>query len=760
MAGCAGRQPGPTGLAPAAPGAAASAASSVPFLPPPSTGAVAEPRVNGDVGSPDALPSPQIATGRGVGISGIAVAESGADLSGGDVHLDFSDTDIRDVVSQVLGDMLHVTYSIDPSVRGTATFHSTRPIPRIQLVPILQTLLAENNATLIENSGVFRVAPAAAANVPSFSSGENGSGGAVIPLQYANAVELAKILQPIVGAGARLAAEEGHNAIIITGEPESREALESLVRSFDTDLLAGQSYALLPVPNGDAKDFASTLQDAFRAQSGGSLYGLVRVLPLSRANAVLVVATNPRYLADARRVYALVARNEQSTERSWHVYYLQNSRSDDTAYILQSAFTPNDVTAQPENANPQNASSTSAVGGIGSGMGGVGSSGGSTSSGITGIGSGVNGGISGGASGVGSTGGFGGLTLNSSGGSGTTPSPSSHAASSPLVGSLEGGGEQDQNAMRIIPNSQNNAILVYATPVEYNTVEAMLRKVDLLPLQVRIDATIAEVDLNDNLAFGTQFFFKEGSVNETLSTAASGLASGLPGFQIAAAAHGVQATLSALQAVTTVKVLSSPEIMVLDNQPASLQVGALVPYLQSSAQSTLTSSADIINSVAYQPTGVLLQVTPRVNSDGLVTMDIAQEVSSVAPGTTTSGLNSPTFNDRVVKSRVVVQDGQTLGIAGLINDNITKSNSGIPFLKNIPVLGLLFGTQSNTRTRTELLVLITPHVVHDQRDAMALTQDLRDQLVNAAAVPSIAQSLPSSGSADPTEKLRQRLGLE
>ena len=716
-------------------------------LPPP--GVVAQPRLNADLGSPNTLAPAQLAAGTGVGISGIAIAESGAKLTGGDVKLDFSDTDLRDVVSQILGNILQVTYSIDPEVRGTVTFHSARPIPRLQLIPTLQTLLAENRATLIENNGVFRVAPESAAHVPSFAAADNGAGGSVVPLRYASAVELAKTLQPIIGAGARLAADPSRNAIIISGDPEARDALRALVESFDTDYLAGQSYALLPVPSGDAKDFATTLEAAFSGKSGEALSGLVKVLPMSHANAVLIVANNARYIADARRVYEMLARNQSATERSWHVYYLQNSQAEDIAYTLQMAFTPDNVTAQPESHQQNNASLTTSSSAIGGG-------GAQGASGTTGIGGGINGGMSGGASGVGSTGGFGGLSV--SGGSQQSQPTTNTGGANALIGNLEGGGNANKNEMRIIPNSQNNAVLIYATPAEYASVESMLQKIDLVPLEVRIDATVAEVDLNDNLNFGTQFFFKEGSVNETLSTASSGLASGLPGFQVAAAARGVQATLSALKAVTTVHVLSSPELMVLDDQPASLQVGSLVPYLQSSAQSTLTSTSDIINSVAYQPTGVLLQVTPRVNNDGQVTMDISQEVSSVATGTTTNGLNSPTFNDRVVKTRVVVQDGQTVGIAGLISDNISKENTGIPYLRRIPYLGFLFGDQVNTRQRQELIVMITPHVVHDQRDALALTQDLKQQLPSAADMSPYRQGISADRSADPMARLRRSLG--
>ncbi len=287
----------------------------------------------------------------------------------------------------------------------------------------------------------------------------------------------------------------------------------------------------------------------------------------------------------------------------------------------------------------------------------------------------------------------------------------------------------------------------------------MLRKIDILPLQVRIDATIAEVTLNDTLQYGTQFFFKEGSINQTLSNATTNAINGsFPGFVLNAGAQGVQAALSALQSVTTVNVLSSPELLVLDNQPAHLQVGALVPYLTQSSQSTLTTGSPVINSIDYHQTGVITDVTPRVNSGGLVTLDISQEVSAV-DNTTTSTIGSPTFNERNIVSRVVVQDGQTIGLAGLITDNVSRGNQGIPWLKDVPVLGLLAGSQNNTRVRTELLVLITPHVVRDQRDAEALTEDLREQLPYAAGLPGEVNQLPLSGSPDPSQRLRQQLRI-
>jgi general secretion pathway protein D len=284
-------------------------------------------------------------------------------------------------------------------------------------------------------------------------------------------------------------------------------------------------------------------------------------------------------------------------------------------------------------------------------------------------------------------------------------------------------------------------------------IEGMLRKIDIIPLQVLIEATIAEVDLNDSLQYGTQFFFKADHNAFTL-----GPLSGLPALgsltfpstePFFTLSKSPNYAISALAAVTKVKVLSAPQIIVLDNEPARLQVGQQVPVLTGTATSTLAANAPVVNSVDYHSTGVIMQVTPRVNSGGLVTLDIAQEVSDVAAQATNSVTGSPTFDDQTFRTRVAVQDGQTVGMAGLIRDNASNGNSGIPFLKDIPILGTLVSTQSNSRARTELLVLITPHVVHDQRDARALTEDLRSQLLGAGLVPQQLQRTGTPGVANP-----------
>ncbi len=318
-----------------------------------------------------------------------------------------------------------------------------------------------------------------------------------------------------------------------------------------------------------------------------------------------------------------------------------------------------------------------------------------------------------------------------------------------------------------------------------------LRKIDIVPLQVRIDATIAEVDLNNALEYGTQFFFKSAggtttagagsaasttsaaTIGTTAATASSTLApvftattsaltgGGFQGFLLSGG-NSQQAALDLLQTVSKVRVLSSPELVVLDNQAARLQVGQDVPVLSEQQQSTLVANSSLVNSVSYVQTGVLLQITPRVNTDGQVTLDVAEEVSSSLGITTTgggAGPASPTFSDRNVQSRVVVQDGQTIGIAGLIQDQDQRQNQGVPFLRNVPVIGALFGQQANQRLRTELLVMITPHVEHDARDARAVTEDMEEQVPFAAGVPAGLQRLPQEGLSDPQHGVLRGLGL-
>jgi general secretion pathway protein D len=664
----------------------------------------------------------------------------------GDVTLNFVDTDIREIARTILGTTLNLNFTIDPNVRGTGSIETGAPLPRSALLPTLETLLNANGATLVERNGVYAVVPLTAGATRNLVSGANaiGAGTQIVPLRYAAARDLAKVLEPYVAEGGKISADPGRNALIITGDAAVRSTLVGLVRAFDIDILAGQSYALFPIGDGDAAKRASELERVLQAQGEGTLGGVVRVIPMDRVNAVLVVSSQPRYIDAAKRFFRLTNQVEDATARSWHVYYVQNGQSPDLENLLQRAFTPRNVspTAPPPGATAPGAEQLSIAPGAGpggglSGLGGLGGAGG------VGRGGGLTGGLGGSAGIPGAGGAAAGLGAG-------IPTPASAAAEAPPpatepLSAETGAGGAIENRIRIIANRRNNALLIYATPSEYSVIEGMLRKIDIIPLQVLIEATIAEVTLNDVLQYGTQFFFRVAHVAETLGPQPV-FPENFAGFALSKAPNFI---LKALADVTKVRVLSAPQLLVLDNEPARLQVGQQVPVLTGTATSTLAAGAPVVNSIDYHPTGVIMQVTPRVNSSGLVTLDIAQEVSDVAPPAANTAQGSPTFSDRVVRTRVAVQDGQTIGMAGLIRDTSTEENSGVPFLKDIPLLGTFFSTQGNNRNRTELLVMITPHVVRDQRDARALTEDLRSQLINAGLIPQQLQRRGHPGLANP-----------
>jgi general secretion pathway protein D len=696
-------------------------------------------------------PGPQSASG--------APSTSGVTAQGGGVTLNFLDTDIREIARAILGTTLKLNYTIDPRVHGTASIDTPTPVPLSALLPTLETLLNQNGATLVEQGGIYAVMPSAAAVATNQVTASSGIGAGVqaVRLHYTAASELVKVLQPYIAEGGKIAADQASNSLIVSGDAPVRQTLIGLIGAFDTDLLAGRSYALYPAGESDPTKLAAEFQTVLQAQSQGPLSQIVSVLPMERVNAVLVVSSQPRYLDAANRFFGLTTRVENATARTWHVYYVQNGQSNELAYTLQRAFTPNNVTAQPTAPGTTTPSAPPLTLGGAPGAGTTGTTGatGTTPGSLTG---GAAGGTAGGLSGLGGS-------VGATGGLAAGVSPVSTApAQSPATEPLSGGGTETggtENRIRIIPNPVNNALLIYATPAEYSVIEGMLHKIDIIPLQVLIEATIAEVDLNNSLQYGTQFFFKTDHFAETLGPPASppnfpslnpnspnflSFPSSSPYFILSKSPNFA---LSALAEVTKVKVLSAPQVMVLDNQPASLQVGQQVPVLTGQATSNLAPGAPTVNSVDYHETGVIMQVTPRVNTGGLVTLDIAQEVSDVAQAATNTVQGSPTFDDQVFRTRVAVQDGQTVGMAGLIRDNASVGNSGIPLLKDIPVVGTLFSTQANARMRTELLVLITPHVVRDQRDARALTEDLRGQLTNAALVPQQLQHLNNPGLGNP-----------
>jgi general secretion pathway protein D len=646
----------------------------------------------------------------------------------GDISLNYVDADIREVVRLILGETLKVNYSIDQGFTGMVTIQTARPLRRDELLPTLQGLLEQAGGTMTFQNGLFRIGIAGdQAVVPGVvgpTSAETAS--QVVSLRYASARQLATLLEPYVGEAASVLSDPTRNVLIVAGSPTARKNLIDLIRVFDVDYLAGQSYALFPARSGDPARIASELQAVLQLEPDGPLTGTVRIVPITEVNAVMVIAQQQAYLDRISRLILQLDQVKEIGGRSIHVYFLKHAQPADIQPVLQRAVNPPGAGAieeigpgsLPPTATPAQASAPAATPSE--------PSAGQAQTAMA-------------------------IPAAANLPAGRTE-PLTAAPPEPALSQQPGG--TNANGPQIIADRSNSALLVVATESEYATIEAAIRKLDVMPMQVMIEATVAEVTLNNDLQYGTQFFLNSAEGRAILTNAVSPsptflnpgspldnaqlfpgtLAPSFPGFAVVRTIGEQQFAIQALKTITDVDIISAPKLLVLDKQPARLQVGDLVPTITQTATSVITADAPVVNSVQYQPTGVILTVTPRINTGGLVTLDIEQEVSDVVP-TTSSDINSPTFQQRRVQTRVVVQDGETISLGGLISDKRFRGNSGIPILQDIPVLGALFSTRASTNDRTELLILLTPRVVNNQQDARALTEELRRRLAPSSLLP-------------------------
>jgi len=305
------------------------------------------------------------------------------------------------------------------------------------------------------------------------------------------------------------------------------------------------------------------------------------------------------------------------------------------------------------------------------------------------------------------------------------------AAPSEAVPTL--GPEISADASSLVAIEDSNSIIFYGEEEKFSVIREALKTIDVFPRQVMIEAILAEVVLNDNLRYGVQWFYDSGENKVTLSSVDTGaVASQFPGFSyVYSGLANARLVLNALAEKTDVRVLSAPKLSVLNNQKASLQVGDQVPVVTQISQSTITPGAPIVNSIQMRDTGVILEVTPRVSENGNVTLSITQEVSDVTQ-TKSSGIDSPTIQRRRIQTVVSTRDGNTVALGGLIRENGSKGNSGIPLLKDIPIIGNAFRTNTSDTRRSELIILLVPHVMRNQEETQAVVDALAASMDSAS----------------------------
>jgi general secretion pathway protein D len=631
----------------------------------------------------------------GSGAAANPAAKGGA--AAPDVTLNFSGADIRDVINAVLGETLKLNYVIDPEVQGPVTFNVSRPISRDEVLSTLEAVLNSRGATMVQSDGIIRVMPmrnkdGKYAAAPPLGSGPAAQGlgqhTEVFPLRFVSAGDMQHLLEKVLPAGQPIAADDKHHLVLIQGTPSELQLAEDTVKVFDIDQLSGTSMALVPLRNADPAAMVEELRNIFSATRKEADSDSIRFMPIARLNAVMVITRSGRYLDEARNWISRLDRVQDLTERRVYVYNLQYAKAVQIGEKLQGLLTNLDIKFKA----PAAPSSLDGLAPTAPGFEGP-----------------------------------------AKPGAGPEPlPPGGPPPPPPPVAGDQAPAAAKETGVRIEADEAHNSLLISANARDYELIRQVLAGIDVPPLQVLIEVTVAEVVLNDNLNYGVEYFINAGKTNSLLTTASTAtIAPAVPGFNLSwvAGNFAPKAILDLLSDVTQTKVISTPRLLVLSNETARLQVGDVVPIITQSATSTVTNNPSIVNNVTYKETGVVLEVTPRVNSGGYVTMDVNQSVSNVV-NTTTSTIDSPTFQQRRLTSTISVKTGETILLGGLIQQNDSRDSQGIPILHDLPGIGPLFGSHTNSAGRTELIMLMTPHVISNDADSRSLTSKIEQQFGN------------------------------
>lgn len=651
---------------------------------------------------------------------GAALAERDA-ASGNGYDLNFENAPVATVAKVILGDVLNVGYTIDPRVQGTVTLASVRPVPKSEALFVLENALRMSGVALVRDRAGYRLLPApeaGAGGIDRSGTVEAGQGISVVPLRYVSAQNVYKLLDAFGVRANTMRTDVARNMLIIQGSGSDRKAAVDTILSFDADWMRGQSVGIFPVRNSSPEPLISEIEKIMDSGEGGMSQNVVKLQAISRLNSILVVSQKPEYL---KRAGTWIARLDRADTEGVNLkaYPLRYGNAKQVTGLL------NEMLVGPSGGPALDSASNQ----ISPGAGVAVSSSGGPLAALSALPQGAPGGPGGAGAG-------GPLAVR-----GAPPPGADQAGLAPggIFGGPRptgGGGGGVLPNVRITADVTNNAVLVYANQDSQRIVEQTIRQIDRPQRQIAIEATIAEVTLNNNLNYGVQFFLASkdvglkpdsGSLLNTVSSAASSalISRALPGFNFLIGSENTpRVILDALNGVTDVKVLSNPSLVVLDNQPATLQVGDQIPFSTGTA-TVLTSSNTVVNTIDYRNTGIILRVLPRANASGNVVLDIEQEISNVASPAPTL---TPTVSQRRVKSSISVASGQTVLLAGLISETENKQRQGIPVLDQLPGVGDAFAHQYKTRARTELILFIRPTVIRDPVDASVIAEEMRTKM--------------------------------
>lgn len=624
------------------------------------------------------------------------------------VTLNLVDASVAEAARSILGDTLGLNYAVSERVKGAITIQTTKAIPRDALLETFEVVLRNEGAAIVVEQGIYRIVPAseAAASAPLRTKGANtrrlpGVSTQVIALKYVAAAEMERIVKAVAPNANLLRADEARNLLLVAGTRGEHDAIADAVSVFDVDWMKGMSFGLYPIESADPEAIAQELDTVFANDRDSPSKGLVRFVPNRRLKSVLVITSRPEYLRKAETWLSRIDMATRATVKQVFVYPIRNRPAIELAQLLQKIYG-----GQQDRAGVRPPPSLTTATGPPADFLAPPSQGPLSASVVLPP------------------------TVVPPPTTTAPAGPAETAALPPAATVVPPSGPPDDrlSGVAVVADEANNALVVTATAQEYRRLRQILDQIDVSPNQVLLEATIAEVRLNDDLKMGVRWFLQTGNHQFQFTDAAvSTVAPSFPNLSHFFSTPNVQVVLNALSTVTDINIISSPTLMVLDNKKATLQVGNEVPIATQSAVAVLTPGSPIVNSITYRNTGIVLNITPRIGDRGRILLEVEQEASDVV-STESSKIDSPTIQQRRIRTTVAVNDGEGIILGGLIQDRADNKRNQVPLVGEIPLVGNLFKSKTDQIARTELLVAITPRIVKDSTQMKGITEEFRAKI--------------------------------
>ena len=662
------------------------------------------------------------------------------------ISLNFNRADLIEII-HIIAQQLRLTYTIDPDVKGTVTINSAEPLRAEDLLPIFHQILRMNGAVAVRTGNLYHIMPIKDGKGLARPVGQNREDSfalQVIPVRFFAVAEMKRVLTPFLQPGGEIVENPRGNFLIVMDLPSNIQRLVEIADLIDVQVFAGTRMEIYQPKVASAEELGQEMtkvMQSFASSAPQAESFAAEFIALPRINQLLVISHSEAAWTYAKRWLDRIDVVAEGPGRRIFIYPVENGKATDLADVLNQAL-GQPSTGRRDSTRTLQDLHRSATGGTGS----------STGQSSTGTGSGF-----------GSSSSFG-QQSRPMGAYAAVPVPGQGvppavvAPPQPPAGQAPGAArppqaqqQQQQEQLRIVADPATNSLIVYGTVQEFQNVKNILKDLDAIPRQVLLDVLIAEVTLSDNESLGVDYEIlarNPSSIFGQKFPSAGALrtlgdlfpATGAFGGGVSGVFGGkdIKAFVNALQSDSRFKVLSSPSILATDNRPARIQVGSQEPVatgtVSTPISTTSTGSATgfaTSSTIQYQNTGRIVTIIPQVNSLGLVNLQILAEVSQINPDASvqlgTAG-SFPSFDIRQAETTAVVQDGDTLVIGGIIADNRSRSRTGIPYLMDIPVIGRFFGSTTNKIDRTELIMLLTPHVIRSRDQAQQVTEDFKKSL--------------------------------